>query len=80
VRVLVLVVLVMRMPALVLHRLVKMFVLVPLGQMWPQPQAHQGTCNDELDRERFAQHEDREHRSHERRKRKMPRQKNLWVT
>ena len=40
-RVIVLMVLVMTMPMLVFHGFVQMLVLVPLGQMEPQPKAHQ---------------------------------------
>lgn len=61
------VVFVVAVPMLVLHRLMGMGVLVPLGQMQPEADRHQAPGDHQLHRNRLAEHDDRQHRSHERR-------------
>ena len=43
---LVLMMLVVTMPVFMLHRLVNVLVLVPLGQMQPEAEAHQATSDE----------------------------------
>ena len=44
----VLMVLVVTMPVFMLHRLVNVLVLVPLGQMQPEAETHQSASNEQL--------------------------------
>ena len=46
----VLMMLVVTMPVFMLHRLVNVFVLVPLSQMQPEAEAHQTAGNEQLQR------------------------------
>lgn len=60
------VVLVMHVRVLVLHRLVHMLVLVPLGEMEPDAEAHEPAGGEQLQRQRLAEGGDREERPDER--------------
>ena len=62
-RVGVLVVLVMRMTVFVLHRIVRVIMLVALGQMHPQACRHKGTRREEPDRQRLMQQRQRQYRA-----------------
>ena len=48
---LVLVVFVMNMDVIVLHRLMKMLVLMMLSQMQPDTNPHESCCNQKIDRQ-----------------------------
>lgn len=62
---------VVHMPMGVIYRFVLMFVLVSFGEMQVQPDRHQYTGCDEAQRQRVVEHEDREHRADERRRREI---------
>ena len=52
--VLVLMMLVVHMPVFVLDRLMRMFMVMALGQMQPEAKSHERAGNDELNRHRLA--------------------------
>ena len=69
--VLMLVVRIVMMPVRVLHRLVKMLVVVLLDQVEPEAEAHEASGDDQLRRQWFAQHADREDSAHKGREREI---------
>ena len=50
---------------LVRHGMMRMFVLVPLGQVQPNPRRHQRGCQPEASRDRFLKCTDGDGSSHE---------------
>ena len=60
------VMLVVAVAVLVLRRLVFMFVLVPFGDVEPQPDRHQRAGRQQVQAQRLVQHDDGKHRADER--------------
>ena len=60
------VVLVVHVPVLVLHRLVRVLVLVPLGQVEPEAEGHEPGGEEQARRRRLAEHRDCERGADER--------------
>ena len=62
----VLMMLVVTMPMFMLHRCMKVFMLVPLGQMQPAPKSHESARGEQLEGQRLSQQGDSQQSAHKR--------------